>query len=207
MNDLTLIFDAAQIGPRYQPGHSHADNLTFCLYNKKTPIIVDTGTSVYANNKRRFLERSTESHNTVQYGNINSSEVWSSFRVGKMAETNIEKEDGKYISAFHNGYENLGVIHRRTINVTESEMIIKDNLNLDQSAKSFLHFHPDVEVRWDSRNRVVLDNKVLISFSNWEKINIQSYMFSKDFNNLQESKKIVIQFKQNTKIRISLIDE
>ena len=86
-------------------------------------------------------------------------------------------------------------------------MIIKDNLNLDQSAKSFLHFHPDVEVRWDSRNRVVLDNKVLISFSNWEKINIQSYMFSKDFNNLQESKKIVIQFKQNTKIRISLIDE
>tara|TARA_X000000950_G_scaffold289373_1_gene412524 strand:+ start:16557 stop:18059 length:1503 start_codon:yes stop_codon:yes gene_type:complete len=207
MKDLTLIFDAAQIGPRYQPGHSHADNLTFCLYNKKAPIIVDTGTSVYANNKRRFLERSTESHNTVQYGNINSSEVWSSFRVGKMAETNIEKEEERYISAFHNGYENLGVIHKRTIKITESEMIIKDNLNLDKSAKSFLHFHPDVKIVWDSKNKLVINNKILISFFNWEKIKIQSYMFSKEFNNLQESKKIVIQFKHNTKIIISLINE
>ena len=79
IENFTLIFDAAQIGPRYQPGHAHADNLTFNLYYKFKPVIVDTGTSVYEDTPRRFLERSTESHNTIKYRNQNSSEVWSSF--------------------------------------------------------------------------------------------------------------------------------
>ena len=94
---MTLIFDSGQIGPNHQPGHAHADSLTFCLYYDSSPMIVDTGTSVYENTERRYLERSTESHNTIKYKNLNSSEVWSSFRVGRIAKTFIEKE-GKTLS-------------------------------------------------------------------------------------------------------------
>ena len=59
------------------------------------------------NTPRRFLERSTESHNTIKYKNQNSSEVWSSFRVGRIAETFIVNENENKISAYHDGYKSF----------------------------------------------------------------------------------------------------
>src|SRR5690606_7448376 len=79
--------DVAQLAVDYQPGHAHADSLSFLIYYKNKPFIVEQGTSTYQINKRRFLERSSHAHNTVTINRMNHSEVWSGFRVGNRAFT------------------------------------------------------------------------------------------------------------------------
>ena len=41
-----LFIDVGEVGPTYQPGHAHADSLSFLLKTDK-PFIVDTGLSTY----------------------------------------------------------------------------------------------------------------------------------------------------------------
>ena len=58
-----VILDVAEIGPIYQPGHSHADTLSFELA-KGQKLIVNSGISSYEN--RCYLQRSTKLHSTVE---------------------------------------------------------------------------------------------------------------------------------------------
>ena len=81
-----LIFDAAAVGPDYIPGHAHADTLSFELSIGRERVFVNTGTSQYGSNLARHSERRTAAHNTVEVNNADSSEVWSSFRVGNRAK-------------------------------------------------------------------------------------------------------------------------
>ena len=86
--DFVLFVDAAPIGPDYQPGHAHADTLTYELYYKGRKVVTDAGTSEYRGSRRAF-ERSTAAHNVVEVGGRDSSEVWSSHRVGARARTHV----------------------------------------------------------------------------------------------------------------------
>ena len=101
--DFVLFVDTAPIGPDYQPGHAHADTLTYELYYKGRKVVTDVGTSEYRG-KRRAYERSTAAHNVVKIDGRNSSEVWSSHRVGDRARI-VKREVGLgQISAAHDGY-------------------------------------------------------------------------------------------------------
>ena len=101
--DFVLFADAAPIGPDYQPGHAHADTLTYELYYKGRKVVTDAGTSEYRG-KRRAFERSTAAHNVVEVEGRNSSEVWSSHRVGARARiVKREVENGRLYAA-HDGY-------------------------------------------------------------------------------------------------------
>ncbi len=119
----TVFFDVGPLGPEYQPGHGHADNLTLeCSYGG-TPVFVDPGTHSYDRDARRAYDRSTAAHNTVCVDRSDSSEVWHIFRVGRRAKpvgvdvkANSEAFDA---SAAHDGYAQLGVIHYRRVQVTE----------------------------------------------------------------------------------------
>src|SRR6202008_4151732 len=51
--DLVLIFDAAPLGPDYQPGHGHADALSFELSHRGRRMLVNSGTSTYEMNSTR----------------------------------------------------------------------------------------------------------------------------------------------------------
>lgn len=100
---FVLFVDTAPIGPDYQPGHAHADTLTYELYYKGRKIVTDVGTSEYRG-KRRAYERSTAAHNVVEIDGRNSSEVWSSHRVGARAHV-VEREVSlSRLRAAHNGY-------------------------------------------------------------------------------------------------------
>ena len=102
--DFVLFVDTAPIGPDYQPGHAHADTLTYELYYKGRKVVTDSGTSEYRG-KRRAFERSTAAHNVVEVGGRNSSEVWSSHRVGARARI-VKREVGQgRIFAAHDGYD------------------------------------------------------------------------------------------------------
>ena len=84
--DLKIIYDAGNIGPSYQPGHSHAQSLSFELSYKGKKVFVNSGISEYENSKIRFFQRSTASHNTVEINNMNSSSISLSFRVARRAK-------------------------------------------------------------------------------------------------------------------------
>ena len=101
--DFVLFVDAAPIGPDYQPGHAHADTLTYELYYKGRKVVTDAGTSEYRGSRRAF-ERSTAAHNVVEVGGRDSSEVWSSHRVGARARIVARTVEPGCVVAAHDGY-------------------------------------------------------------------------------------------------------
>jgi uncharacterized heparinase superfamily protein len=123
----TLFFDVGPIGPDYQPGHGHADNLTLeCSYDGER-LFVDPGTHSYDLDDQRAYDRSTAAHNTVCVDDTNSSEVWHIFRVGRRArpiDVRVHTDDTTFdASAAHDGYARLGVIHRRHVRLTDDETL------------------------------------------------------------------------------------
>ena len=107
------IIDRAAVGPNYLPAHAHADTFSFELSLFGQRVVVNSGTSIYAEGRQRQIERSTSAHSTVNIDNENSSEVWSSFRVARRARVYNRKQsvtkDEICLSACHDGY--LSLIH------------------------------------------------------------------------------------------------
>ncbi len=125
----TLFFDVGPLGPEYQPGHGHADNLTLeCSYEGQR-LFVDPGTHSYDRDSRRAYDRSTAAHNTVCVDGTDSSEVWHIFRVGRRArpiDVQVIADQTHFdASAAHDGYRHLGgVIHRRRVQLADDETLM-----------------------------------------------------------------------------------
>lgn len=81
--EYVLIARVGEIGPKYQPGHAHADTYSFELWRGKTKIVTDTGTDRYQVDEERKRQRGTAAHNCVVVDGKNSSEVWGGHRVGR----------------------------------------------------------------------------------------------------------------------------
>lgn len=77
--------DHGEIGPRWNPGHGHADFLAIELDIGGRRLIVDPGTSQYSTGVRRTWERSAASHNGPRYDGIEPVEYSGCFKVGRMA--------------------------------------------------------------------------------------------------------------------------
>jgi uncharacterized heparinase superfamily protein len=148
--DWVLLADLADLGPDHNPGHGHADNLTYELSMGGRRVIVDTGISTYEVNDTRARERSTAAHNTVVVDGQDSSEVWESFRVGRRAHTRrLEPEGaaGASMAAEHDGYRHLpgAPIHRREWRWQARRLEIHDRLRTRGSHQivAHVHLHPD----------------------------------------------------------------
>src|SRR5690606_4444910 len=124
-----IKIDFAQIGASYQPGHAHADALSFILYHDGRPLFVEQGTSTYQIGARRDLERSTEAHNTVVVNRKNQSQVWGGFRVAKRATTTIHVDQDGVYEASHDGYKKIGIRHKRKFVFEDNSFAIADELS------------------------------------------------------------------------------
>lgn len=60
-----LFVDAGALGMRGNPGHGHADMLSFSLYVGATEVIADPGTYLYADSGEAMWFKRQEAHNTV----------------------------------------------------------------------------------------------------------------------------------------------
>ena len=141
--EYTAILDLAPIGCSYQPGHAHADSLSFELSIGAQRVLVNSGTSTYANDAQRHFERSTPAHNTLSINNTNSSQVWHGFRVAKRAKITNKSIDGNNISATHNGYAQK---HCRQWTCSDQSIQIHDAVlgKTRDEITLHLHFHPNV---------------------------------------------------------------
>ena len=119
--DYEYIVDVGHIGPSYLAAHAHSDTFNFVIHAKGQPFVVDTGISTYENDENRQRERSTSAHNTVQIGEVEQSEIWSSFRVAQRAKIINLKETKNTIKASHNGYARIGATHTREFIFSEKK--------------------------------------------------------------------------------------
>ena len=154
------ILDVAPIGPRYQPGHGHADLLSFEWSVHGQRWIVNSGISCYGVSAQRLFQRGTSAHSTVCVDGKNSSDVWSGFRVGQRATPKdfmqTQTDEHIKISCAHQGYGAL--THRRTWDFSAQDLLIVDELvgPYTQAVARF-YFHPDVEMiqthehQWEGR--------------------------------------------------------
>ena len=85
----TLLMKCGDIGPDYQPGHAHADSLSFELWKDERKVVSDTGTDRYVVDAERKRQRETAAHNTVLIDGKDSSEVWAGHRVARRARSKI----------------------------------------------------------------------------------------------------------------------
>jgi uncharacterized heparinase superfamily protein len=149
-----LIADVGPLGARYQPGHGHADVLSFELALGKDRLVVDTGTSVYyGNDSQRLQERGTAAHNTVTVDGENSSEVWDVFRVARRAKPvdhSIDESSPVQVTVGcgHDGYLRLAgrVRHHRAWRLSADELVIEDQV-AGQFASAIARFHLDPLIR------------------------------------------------------------
>jgi hypothetical protein len=148
-----LVFDAGNVGPDYQAGHTHCDTLSFEWSLDGRRLVTDTGVFHYRESVERSYSRSTAAHNTVEIDAEEQSEIWKSFRVGRRAKivhASKEERDGVVIlRGTHDGYRRLqrGLLHERAIVIAgDAWVAVVDWLHGSgrHQYRSFLHLHPDV---------------------------------------------------------------
>lgn len=158
-----LQADLARIGPDYLPGHAHADTLSFELSYAGHRVFVNSGTSEYGTGPERLRQRGTAAHNTVIVEGLDSSEVWSGFRVGRRARPNAISVGAnpcgwQYVQATHDGYIYLPgrpVVCRR-FELNKRCLCITDTISTNAQAEARFHLHPLVSVTSMTSDSVVL---------------------------------------------------
>lgn len=200
-DNYEIVLDIGHIGPDYLPGHAHSDTFNFVLYIKNQPFLVDTGTSTYNPTKRRQIERSTSSHNTVQIANYEQSEIWSSFRAARRAYPKVELDSENEIIASVK-FATANVFHKRHFLYQKNCIVINDSIMGSNAGKAYLHFHPSVEV--ELKNNNILTNFGKIEIGEASKIELSKYEYAPEFNKLFEAQKVTITFSKtlNTTIFI-----
>jgi len=162
------LLDVAPIGPDYLPGHAHADTLSFELSLFGQRVIVDSGTSCYGDSPERLRQRGSVAHNTVMIDGLDSSEVWSGFRVARRARPFGLKvgttKGATSVRCSHDGYWRLlgRPTHRREWVFDEKRITIKDCVDGPfTKAIERLHLHPNVSVHIEDdalKGSLVLQN-------------------------------------------------
>lgn len=164
-----ILVDCGEIGPAYQPGHTHCDFLSYELILDGLPLVVDTGVSEYEPGEARDYVRSTRAHNTVSVGGDEQSEIWGEFRVARRARklsASIESRgDGVEFDGSYRGFYGLGgkVRHQRKLGIALAGSAIAGidiedtiyNARTHQS-ESFIHFHPEVVLERQEEGRLLM---------------------------------------------------
>ena len=205
-----LFADVGPVGPDHQPGHAHADTLSFVLHVDNVPLLVDKGVSTYQIGPRRDHERSTVAHNTVSIGNENSSEMWASFRVGHRARSNVLTDTPTTLTAQHDGYRRLGIIHERTWSVEPDRLLITDHLKTTRnrrnpSGTARFHIHPDIQVQRSGDRITIGPMQLLVSSETEPLVSVTNYDMADGFNRLRTGQCLEIQFATYSEITLRLV--
>ncbi len=138
-----LLFDAGPIGPHHQPGHGHADTLSFELSIQNSRVFTDTGVFTYDVSQERDYDRSTLAHNTIEVDGRDQSELWQAFRCGRrtIIEHASMQQTGEG-AVFAGAYRGPGNIrHRRSLTYKSGEIAFVDTLGATGSHTGLLRLH------------------------------------------------------------------
>lgn len=199
---MEAFVDIGNIMATYQPGHSHADALTFELRIDGKPFIVDTGITTYEKNARRQCERGTAAHNTVTVDGRDSSEIWGGFRVGRRAAVVVKKEVikdvMKEIVASHNGF---GGLHERQFLIDGNCFTVSDRCDVGGTEAlktgqwvSHIHLSPSIGKVCLQEGNVIHTDLADIKVTRATKIVLTTCEVATEYNRPQRATKILISF-------------
>lgn len=129
--DAFVIMDAGRPCPPELPAHAHSCLLSVEIFHRGEPVLVNSGTSTYDEPWERGIERATAAHNTIRIDGEEQSDAWSCFRMGRRANPVHVAWGGDartVLEADHDGYERLGFIHRRTVELRRHETTVHDTI-------------------------------------------------------------------------------
>ncbi len=209
-----LIVDVGHVGASYQPGHAHADTLSFELSILGQRMFVNSGISQYGVDSKRREQRSTRVHNTVVVDDKNSSDVWGGFRVGQRAKPQglILQQNHKHImvNCSHDGYDRLfnPLKHTRQYQVTEQSCLIADSLvGKYKKAEAHYHLHPDVRMEEISPGcfdcSLPSGLSVLVTFSGFIDVRIENTCWYPSFGMEQKNQCLVAAF-ENQSLNVTI---
>lgn len=181
-----IICDHAPLGYLATAAHGHADALNLLLSLNGRPLLIDPNTYAYQEGYEwRDYFRSTAAHNTILVDGQNQSEMQGTFLWGQRANTKqlhwqCEREFD-FLAAEHDGYQKLGIIHRRYIFFSKpSWLVVLDKLlGVDEHrVEQLWHFCPDADLNVDGQiAQITLDNNVSTTLF-WDEQNSQSIQIS-----------------------------
>lgn len=180
--DCHLVFDAGSLGYLSIAAHGHADALNFTLAIDGEWWLVDPGTYVYHQKEDwRNYFRGTSAHNCIVINETNQSEICGPFMWSKHAHASLldwgrSEKDIQWVEGSHNGYESMGVSHKRVIQLIPEEGVVKvlDSLGGagEHLVEFWLHCAPDIKAKiFDNGKKVVLtkesgEKRVIVQLDN-----------------------------------------
>lgn len=180
-------------------------------------FLVNSGISEYRADSKRYLQRSTRAHNTMELNGSNSSEVWSAFRVGRRAHVssiNIERWKEKVkISAKHDGYSRFlnPVFHTRELSISSQNIEVIDSVSGRFSrSRVYWRFHPDVQLEDVDQKYVIAKSLsgavVKITVSNAD-VKVKTGWWYPDFGVRSRTKILILRASSNSiKTQFSLVE-
>jgi hypothetical protein len=156
-DEIYIHFDAAPLGYLSIAAHGHADALSFLLKVDGQEVFADPGTYTYHTDEEwRQYFISTLAHNTLVINHQNQATnggptLWlKHYRTFvHHAECSTEQD---IIDSSHNGYEDIGVIHRRKMIIDKKNAIvtIEDAIQLKEEGLKHdvtmpFHLHPSIK--------------------------------------------------------------
>lgn len=185
--EFVLFVDTAPLGPAYQPGHAHADTLTYELYFGGQKLVTDVGTSEYRGSRRSY-ERSTAAHNVVEVDGCNSSEVWSSHRVGSRAQIVTRDVSRNRIFAAHNGY---GDYVERELSLDVDGLKVVERYKGSGNCVTRVHLTGGTVRRNEDRNSIECGGLDFTGFTA-----VHDYSYATGFGRLEKGKCLSADFRQ-----------
>ncbi len=202
---LEMVIDGGDIGPSYQPGHSHNDAGSFVLNIHGKPVLVDTAVSTYEVSERRRHERSVRAHNTTHPEGVEPSELWGSFRIGRRESVRLLRKSINEISILRESplYRSCQIL--RSVHIDDNCVTITDEIRGQCDRRPFLaHFHFSPGLNLDIQDTIIETDVASIQFEHNIELQTQDCLIATGFNKLERSVKVaaVFQDKLITLIRI-----
>ena len=141
-----VLLDAGRCCPDDLPAHAHADTLAVEVSDGPCRLVVNSGTYAYQDANWRNRLRGTAAHSTLTVDDLDSAEVFGVFRLGRRPRRVSAEREGWEVSASHDGYRHLGVVHRRTISLGPDGLAGEDVVEgaAGRRLTARFHLHPDL---------------------------------------------------------------
>ena len=123
---LWLAFRCGPSAPDFLPAHAHADALSFQLWWRGRPVVIDPGTYTYEPGADRDWFRSTRAHSTVRVDGRDQFRLWGAFRSGPLPKVSLRyaREQAVEASVVLPGR----IRHVRRIEWAGNEVVVDDRL-------------------------------------------------------------------------------
>jgi hypothetical protein len=210
-NIMHITVDAAEVGSGKRKTRGHNDVLSFELFCRDKPVIVDPGTySFYADKSIRYQQRIVKNHNTICIDDEEPvalegiSYIKEDLSKPKVTEWHSDEYED-ILSVQHYAYARFAdpVIIKRVFrfNKEENKLLLRDELFGGSSHKVSMSFilHPDALIEQIQLNRFIIKvpDTLDITFSppadNYF-CSIEDAPYSPSYGKLINTKKIVLRF-------------